>query len=128
MIDMFKDMLFDWPLGTMLTLVILALVGFLAFVVVDYSCGVEQARSGTVIGKAYTAASTGTGVGPSTGGNGGVAVVVTSTPEKYTLFVEAPCGGVDKVGVTQEAWLKYEKGDIFEYSVRVGRLSGSVYL
>ena len=124
------EMLTDWPLGTLLgilvTVCIVFVIGFtilLLFFIVDQSLGHNEIREGIVIEKSYTPSSTGTGVGPSIGGSGGVAVVVTSTSAKYILFVRLENESIDEVHVDREEWLETNKGERFMYSVKIGRFS-----
>lgn len=74
------------------------------------SCGTSTWQDATVVDKFYTPSSIGTGVGPTMGGKGGVAVVVTSTPEQYTIFFRLADGSTGHAEVGKEMWLRTEKG------------------
>ena len=124
MVEMIKDLATDWPMGTIIFILVLIVLLGVLFFILDYVLGTTVQRSGIVIEKSYTASSTGTGIGPSTGGSGGVAVVVTSNPEKYILFVREVTGNVDKVEVDMETWLQNKVGDKHVYHVRIGRFTG----
>ena len=114
--DIFEFILFS-AIGIIILIIVLS--------VMDYTLGTDKAMTGIVIDKAYTASSTNTGVGPAVGGNGGVAVVVTSTPEEYTLFVKQDNGEVSKISVDGNKWLSLKAGDKVNYTVRIGKWSGS---
>jgi hypothetical protein len=92
------------------------------FFILDYCLGHDIEKTGIVIEKTHDAANSGTGFGPTTGGN--VAVVFTSTPEKFTLFVKLPDGSIDEPETDRETWLTIKKGDEYTYSVRVGLFTG----
>jgi len=97
------------------------------FVIMDFFLGKNIELIGTVIEKSYTASSTGVGAGPSMGGKGGVAVVVTANPEKYTLFVKLPDGETDIVTVDKDTWLKVQKDDRYIYCRTIGKFTGVRY-
>jgi len=80
----------------------------------------------TVVEKFYTASSTGTGIGPSMGGQGGVVVIVTSSPEKYTLFVKEKNGQPFPVSVSRSTWVSVEKGETIDLPVRIGGVSKGI--
>lgn len=117
------DDIFDFILGGIVIIFIAAII----YSILDYGLGTDKAMSGIVVDKAYTASSTNVGVGPAVGGSGGVAVVTTSTPEKYTLFVRQGDGKVAKIPVDSNKWLRLKNGDKVDYTVRVGKWSHSFY-
>lgn len=108
--------------GLLISIILLAVPAF----VVDYSFGKTIERQAFVVEKAYTPSSVGTGVGPTISGNGGIAVVVTTTSSKAILFVKR-FGKVEEIAVSKAVWLSTKIGDTVSYKVRIGWLSGIEY-
>jgi len=119
------EILTDWPYGTIIVLVSSLVIITVLVLIADQFCGKYVTRSGVVIEKSYTPSSTGTGVGPSIGGSGGVAVVVTSSSETYTLFIERNNGEIDNHETDRDTWLRAKVGDKITYRVWVGRFLGA---
>lgn len=97
-------MLIEKLLFGLIGLCVLALFG----VVADCSTGSYRETHVTVIDSLYEPARTGTGVGAT--GNGGTAVVVTSSGPEYDLVVEFENGQRDIVSTNKATFLAVEKG------------------
>ena len=88
----------------------------------------EHVGNATVLQTIYRASSTSTGVGPSTGGDGGVVVITSTTPEKFVVLVNLNDDALSiRVPSKTFASLKedqligvYRCTGIFLYSTKIG--------
>jgi len=80
----------------------------------------------TIIEKSYTPQQTHTGVGPSMGSSGGIAVTVGSTPEKHMVFLKDKDADRWKMNVDEDFYFDCNKKDKVKLEFTVGR-SGKYY-
>lgn len=116
----------DWPVGTIVSIIVCVAVLYGLTWIADIAGSRADTLHVTVVEKSYTASSTGVGVGPSFSGSGGGAVVVTSNPEKHTLFVQREGGEPFPVNVDHNTWLRSEKGKVIDLEVRIGWITGNI--
>lgn len=71
--------------------------------------GHDYTVNAVVADKFYSPSSTGTGVGMPMG-KGGPNLVVTTTPEQYTLFLRFEDGQTVAQSVSRDTWVRFERG------------------
>ena len=106
----------------------LFLLGFVALGV-DWVLGHDQQLSVIVMEKAYSPATSGSGIATGVTSNGrvGTGVVFTSSNEKFVLIVKDDAGEVFSREVEPSVYASANKRDRINITVRIGRFSDIRY-
>lgn len=122
-LDDIRYFLFCDPLVTAL---IVACVGFFAFLGIDFLCHTTTVHAGVLIEKHYVPGSESSGSGWGVGHNGKPVYIIThsSAKEKFILLVKATDGSVWSVESDPSLFFAKNPSDSVRFEVNEGRLSG----
>jgi len=119
-----REMLTEWP-ELIVGWLIVGAICLLVFIGLDLATGHRSTVYGVVAEKAYTPANTSTGIGMTSTGDGvGTTVLVSSTPESYTVIIRADDGWVFSYDLKPEDYVRYDKGDDIAVEVWFGGITG----
>ena len=125
MFEIIWDILSDWPIGTIVGIVILMIVLVLFLVGIDYLLGKTVTEEVVVVDKGYSPAKAGTGTGVGVTPNGGVGTVMVSTyqDEEYVLIVKDMFGSIYSHSTDAKTYIESKIGDAIQIENRYGRLT-----
>lgn len=110
--------------------ILISLVGLLTFalclICFDCSIGHSIYEQGTVYEKIFSPGKTGTGVGPTVGNNGGVAVVFTSTSDEWHILVKTKTDLVD-TETSKGKWIELKIGEVVTVKHWIGGISKGIF-
>lgn len=114
------DRLFIWALIAVTAL----FAGLIVFFVAEYATSWKEKVYVTVLDTYYEAPRSGTGVGVT--GNGGTAVVVTSSSAKYNILLEFQDGTREIVETDERTILYSNVGEQLEMDCRFGGITKEI--
>lgn len=123
--DIIRDLMSDW-IGWVLLSIIALVIALVLFLIVEHATATTRPMTVQVLDTSYSPARVGTGIGPNTGGNGGVTVLITSTPAEYELLILFPDGHKDFVDTNKETLLSVTVGQDVTLQFVYGGLSKAI--
>lgn len=120
----------EWLMGIICAVTLALVLGILSglgYNLYDRMNGTSIVRVGYVESRNYVPSSTSVGIGPTMGGNGGVAITTSSKSEEYVLIVNVPdLNSTKAIEVNKSTWAKAKIHQKMTLTFTIGR-SGAEY-